>query len=267
MRLLMSASALALCLAVGASAQAQQTMPSPSQGKAQQQTQFSESQFNQMLQQAGVQQLQEFQGKLFRAQTQDAHPFFMLIGPEDLAGGERAEVEDTQIRNALQQAQLQSIQPLEDVYMFRGRSEDKGVLAVSGPQNWEGQPGQAREQLSQQAIQQQLQRANIEDLEQFQGSLIRARAQQGNTVFLIVGPEDMSGGESVDIDQNQLRQSLQRANLRDIQFLSDGVHMFRGTLGGSAVLAMAGNLIETPSAGIGAGGAPQPGTNEKPGQR
>src|SRR5690606_33550830 len=149
MRLLMSASALALCLAVGVPAQAQQTMPSPSQGKAQQQTQFSKSQFNQMLQQAGVQQLQEFQGKLFRAQTQDGHPVFMFVGPEDLAGGESVDVEDTQIRNALQQAQFQSIRPLEDVYMFRGQLEGNGVLAVSGEQNWEGQPGQARQQLSQ----------------------------------------------------------------------------------------------------------------------
>ncbi len=283
MRLLMSASALALCLALGAPAQAQQTAPSPpqgkaqqmtpspSQGKAQQQAQFSKDQFNQILQRAGVQQLQEFQGKLFRAQTQDGHPVFMFVGPEDLAGGETVDIEDTQVRNALQQAQFQSIRPLEDVYMFRGQLDDKGVLAVSGQRNWEGQPGQARQQLSQQAIQQQLQRANIEDLEPFQGTLVRAETQQGNTVFVIVGPRDMSGGEMVDSDQNQLRQrltqSLQRATLQDIQFLSDGVHMFRGTLEGNAVLAMAGNLIETPRAGFGAGGAPEPGMKQGPGQQ
>lgn len=262
MRLMMSASVLALCLALGAPAQAQQTTPSPQGKAAQQQGQFSMNQLNQMLDQAGIEEREEFRGKLFRADTQDGHPVFMFIGPEDLAGGESVEVQESQVRNALQQAQMQSIQPLDNVHMVRGEWQGKGVLAVAGQRNWEGQPGQPTQQLSQQAIQQQLDRAGIEDLEQFQGSLIRARTQQGSTLFMIVGPQDMSGGESVDIDQDQLRQSLQQADLQDVQFLEQGVHLFRGSLDGNAVLAAAGNLIEPPRAGIGAGGAPQPGMKQ-----
>lgn len=267
MRLLTSASVLALCLALGAPVQAQRATPSPAQGKAaQQQTQFDMTQFNQLLARVGVEQAQEFQGKLFRAQTQNGHPVFMFVGPEDLAGGESVEIEDSQIRNAMQQAQLQSIQPLNNVHMIRGQLEGNGLLAVAGQRNWEGQPGQATQQLDQQEIQQQLEQANIENLEEFQGRLIRARTQQGNTLFMIVGPQDMAGGESVDVDQNQLRQSLQQANLQDIEFLEDGAHLFRGSLEGNAVLAMAGNIIEPPGAAAGAaGGVPKSG--QQPGQQ
>jgi len=258
---------LALCVAFGMPAQAQQTTPSPSPGAAPstsaQQGQFSMDQFNQTLERAGIEDRQDFQGKLFRAQTQDGHPVFMFIGPEDMAGGESVQVQESQVRDALEQAQMQSIQPLDDVHMVRGEWEGKGVLAVSGQRNWEGQPGRATQQLGQQAIQQQLDQANIEDLEQFQGSLVRARTQQGSTLFLIVGPQDMSGGDSVDVNQDQLRQSLQRANLQDIQVIEDGTHLFRGNLEGNAVLAMAGNFIEPPRAGIGAGGAPQPGMKKQ----
>lgn len=272
MRLSLSASVLALCVALGMPAQAQQTTPSPAPGVTpgqpaqQQQGQFSMEQLNQVLEQAGIEERQEFQGKLFRAQTQDGHPVFMLIGPENLAGGESVDVEDSQVRDALQQAQMQSVQPLEDVHIARGQWEGNGVLAVSGQRNWEGQPGQATQQLSQEAIQQQLSQANIENLEPFEGSLVRTRTQQGTTLFLIIGPEDMSGGESVDVNQDQLRQSLQQANLQDVQVIEDDTHLFRGELDGNAVLAMAGNFIESPRAGIGAGGAPQPGI-QQPGMR
>lgn len=263
MRYAMSASALALCLAIGLPAQAQQPVaqPAPAPGAKQQQqaSQFDMSRFNQMLEQAGVEQRQEFQGKLVRAQTSDGHPFFMIVGPENLAGGESIDTGTDQIRNALQKADLQRIQPVDNAVMVRGRMEGKGVLALSGQQGWEGQPGQPTQELRQDAVEQALEQAGIEDREEFQGSLIRARTSGGNTVFLIVGPENMAGGESVEINKDQIRQSLQRAGMQDVQVIEDGTHLVRGAMEESAVLAVAGNFIEPPRAGMGAGGAPQPG--------
>lgn len=268
MRLLMSASALALCVALGAPAQAQQPTPAPTPTPGvMAPTQLDANRLSQKLQQVGVEERQEFQGRLLRAQTSEGHPFLLILGPENMAGGETIDVQMDQITEPFRQAGFQQIEPIEDVTAVRGKlDDDKTVLALAGERGWAGRttrPGVSpidREQLKE-----KLGEADIEERTEFEGKLFRARTAEGHSFYMLIGPEEMAGDESVDVDTDQIRQRMQQAGFQDVQMVEQDIAMVRGKLNDHAALALGGAFIEPAPVGPGVGGAPVPGPGQ-PGQ-
>jgi hypothetical protein len=87
---------------------------------------------------------------------------------------------------------------------------------------------------------QKLDDAGIEDRAEFQGKLVRARTEDGQSLRLLIGPEGFAGDEEVELSEDELREKLEDAGLSDVQVVEDNVAMIRGSYNGHSVLILGG---------------------------
>ena len=95
------------------------------------------------------------------------------------------------------------------------------------------------QRLDRDQIEEKLGEAGIEDREEFKGQLIRTQAPEGYPVLLVIGPENMAGDESVDVNEDELRGKLTANGFSNVEFVDES-EVLRGTRDDKAVLAIAG---------------------------
>jgi hypothetical protein len=194
--------------------------------------------------QAGIKDREELKGHMVRAQSPEGHPVLLVIGPERMKGD--AAIDDfsqDKVRGQLAAAGFQHIQFVSEPQMVRGAIDDeRKVLAISGPGGWQPVAGVAqRDQPDLQRFKSSLDTAGVADRKEFQGKLLRGQGPGGQTVYMVVGPENFEGDQSVSLGATDL-QKLQQSGLQNVELVQD-VKMVRGKIGSGAVIALAGSEI------------------------
>ncbi|WP_322514306.1 hypothetical protein SR870_14830 [Rhodopseudomonas palustris] len=88
----------------------------------------------------------------------------------------------------------------------------------------------AGQKMGQSDLKSKLEKAGVDDREEFKGHLVVAQAPSGQSVQLLFGPEDFEGGKSADkFDQDRVRSKLTKAGFSNIQFGS-AASMVRGQM-------------------------------------
>jgi hypothetical protein len=83
--------------------------------------------------------------------------------------------------------------------------------------------------------------AGFENAEEFQGRIVRARSEDGAPVFFLITPRDMTADAGLEINEDEVREKLQEADLQDIQFVDDA-KIVRGEFEDNSVFVLAGDL-------------------------
>ncbi len=249
---LASVSVLALGLMLGGPALAQQA-GAPTVAPAQIERIDRET-IKDRLGKAGVEDREEFKGRLVQAQSPEGHPVLMLFGPENMAGDESVDFDRDEIRGRLAAQGFSNITFADDAQMVRGSfGDDKRVLAFAGGLAMIAGVAQA-DQPDLDRMKSKLGEVGLEDRDEFRGKLIQARID-GQPVFLVIGPEDFAGDESVELSAADLTK-FQQEGFEDARVVDD-VKIVRGTLDDKAVLALAGSGVRAEPAATGAVGVRQ----------
>lgn len=250
----MSAAALAIVLAAPAHAQQLRTTPmTPAPVVALDQpvmaTQgMSMDALRETLDEIGFENLEEFEGKLVRAQMVEGFPVIVLAGPSDFAPDETIAIDAEGVRRGLEEGGLLDTQQVE-LHFLRGRLDDNAVLVMGGDGHWGNPPLVTRGELDRTEIEQRLGQAGVRDVGTFEGHAFRGRTEEGGTLMMIFGPDDFAAGETVEIDSDGILERLREAGLQEAEALDEAV-MVRGTINEHAVIALGGTpLIDVPATG------------------
>jgi hypothetical protein len=81
---------------------------------------------------AGFEDAAEFQGRLFRAMSEDGAPVFFLITSRDMESDAEVNVSEDDVREKLEAANLEDVQSIDDVKIVRGSLEDDHVYVLAG---------------------------------------------------------------------------------------------------------------------------------------
>jgi hypothetical protein len=191
----------------------------------------------------GIEDRDDFEGMLVRAQSPEGHPVIFLFGPRDLTATDPVDIDQDEIRGRLTQAGFSSVEFVEEADIVHGRfADDKHVLAMSGDHGWRGAPGVAQAGAPDMArFEEHLGALNFEDRTELNGRLMHTRTATGQTLFVLVGPEGFEGDASVDMTAEDLNR-FQQSGFQGSQMVED-VRMFRATMGDMAVIALSGQGI------------------------
>lgn len=255
---LLSAAALAVVIAAPAHAQQTQTTPmttpmTPAPVVALDlpvmATQvMSMDALREKLDELGVEEHAEFEGKLVRAQMVEGFPVLVLAGPSDFDPEGSIAIDAQGMRNGLAAGGFLEPQQVE-LHFVRGQWEDNAVLVLGGDGNWGNPPLVARGELDRDQVEQKLGQAGVQDIGEFQGHAFRARTEEGGTLLMIFGPDGFAAGESVEVDADDIMERLREAGLQNPEELDEAI-MARGTINDHAVIALAGMpLIDVPATG------------------
>jgi hypothetical protein len=80
---------------------------------------------------AGIQNADQFQGRVVRA-TSNGSPVFFLITSRDMSADAEVDISEDEVRQKLQEADLQDIEFVDDVAFVRGDFEDDSVFVLAG---------------------------------------------------------------------------------------------------------------------------------------
>jgi hypothetical protein len=80
---------------------------------------------------AGIQNADQFQGRLVRAMSNGA-PVFFLITSRDMSADAEVDISEDEVRQKLQEADLQNIEFVDDVAFVRGDFDDDSVFVLAG---------------------------------------------------------------------------------------------------------------------------------------
>ncbi|TCT08306.1 hypothetical protein [Aquabacter spiritensis] len=189
---------------------------------------------------AGVESRADFKGKLVRAQTPEGHPVMFVFGPENLAGDEDIDFRQDRVRGRLTEAAFSRLEFIDDESIVRGELGDKAVLAFTAEHGWRGVTGPAEASTPDaDRLNERLGEVGFEDRESLDGSLLRA-SSGGQSIFVLMGPQDFSGGGSVALSAKELsdfQSAFENAEL------IESVTLRRGTIGGQTVVAISGSGI------------------------
>ncbi|MDP2358541.1 MAG: hypothetical protein Q8M31_21150 [Beijerinckiaceae bacterium] len=250
---IVSASAIALMVSVPALAQQPTSQRGAVPNVAGAQAQGTDrSQIKDKLGNINVEDRKEFKGRLVRAQSPEGHPVVMVIGPENMEGDKSLDnFNRDKVRGQLTQAGFQKIEFIEEPQAVRGKLDDKAILAMSAERGWRGEAGPAQAgSPNLDRLREQLGKIGLEDREEFRGRLVQA-SSGGQTLFVLVGPEDFESGESVTFTAGELSKFQQRG-FQNARVVED-VRIVQGTLDDMAVIALTGRGIT--ESGVGATGA------------
>jgi hypothetical protein len=192
----------------------------------------------------GIEDRELFAGTYVRSKTDEGHPMILLIGPSDFEAGEVAELsaEDfDDLRSQLTEAGFEDVQRDHEWLVIQGTLDGHYVLAGTGSADWRGEMDAAAGDIDLDAVKDKLGEIGVEDREELEGKLIRARAEDGGVMFVLVGPEGFAGGEEIDFDADELRDRFEEAGLTDAQVINEDLYLVRGSLDDHAVLALAGD--------------------------
>ena len=84
------------------------------------------------LQEAGIDNPAEFQGRIVRARTSDGAPVFFMISSQDMQAGAAGGINEDEVRKNLEQADLQDIQFIGDAKLLRGEMDGDQVFVLAG---------------------------------------------------------------------------------------------------------------------------------------
>jgi len=84
------------------------------------------------VEEAGIEDASEFQGRLLRARTEDGAPVFFMITPKDMEAGTAVDIGEDEIRQKLEEANLEDVQFIEEAMLVRGSLEDDNVFVMAG---------------------------------------------------------------------------------------------------------------------------------------
>lgn len=209
---------------------------------------MTEDQLKAKLEEIGVEQPEAFDGRLVRARLADGFPVLVLAGPADFTPGQAVELSPDTFRERLAEGGLLEPQVVQ-LHFMRGRLGDNALLVMAGDGHWGSYPRVAREELERADVEQRLGNAGVEDAGELSGGLFRARTEAGGTLLMFLGPDDFAAGQSADVDDEAIMQTLRDAGLQDIEAL-DEVIVLRGILDDHAVIGFAGMpLVDVPATG------------------
>lgn len=214
----------------------------PERDALQQRVGFEE--FMDKLGEIGIEDRELFAGTFVRSRTDEGHHMVFLIGPSDFEAGEVAELsaEDfDDFRGQLTEAGIEDVERDHEWLVIQGTLDGHYVLAGTGSADWRGGMEAAAGDIDLDAVKNKLGEIGVEDREELEGKLIRARAEDGGLIFVLVGPEGFAGGEEIDFDADELRDRFEEAGLTDAQVIDENIYLVRGNLDDHAVLALAGD--------------------------
>jgi hypothetical protein len=84
------------------------------------------------LEEAGLQDAQEFQGRLAKAMDEEGNPIFFIITSKDMESTATVDVSEDEVRQKLEQANLQDVEFIDDAKIVRGTLEGDQVFVVAG---------------------------------------------------------------------------------------------------------------------------------------
>ncbi len=257
---LVSVSALALGLMLGAPAMAQQAgqagSPAPAvQAQAIPTDRPDLDKIKDKLGSIDVEDREEFKGKIVQALSPEGHPTLMVIGPEDMEGDESIDVSRDELRGKLAEQGFRDVRFVDDAKMVRGKlADDKRVIAFTGDFVTLSSAADAdRPDLDR--FKERLGDVGLEDRDEFKGKLVLARVD-GQPLFMLVGPEDFSGDESIELTAEDLGK-FQREGFEDARIVGN-LKMVRGKLDDDkAVVSLAGSGLAGEPVATGAIGTRQ----------
>ena len=235
---LTSVSVIAIALGSSGGATAQVGNPSGMGSGISTAGKIGQSDLKSKLEKAGIEDREEFKGRLVTAQAPSGQSVQLLFGPEDFEGDKSAEKFDQdQIRSKLTKAGFANIQCGSDVSMVRGQmSDDKQVLAYSSNTSPAFNAAQS-DSPGTSDLKQAMKNVDLGDRSEFKGKLVSARTDQG-TVRLLIGPKEFEGDKSVDLSAGDL-DKLQQNGFSDAQVTRD-VTMVKGKMDDMEIIALAG---------------------------
>jgi hypothetical protein len=201
----LSSVSIAALLLVGAPAVAQQP-PAPVAASPAAER-ISHDDLKNKLGDAGIEDREDFEGRLIRAHGPEGHPIFVLIGPENMAGDESVDISGDEVAGRMTQAGFSEVYYVENATLVRGTLDDrdKAILAISGDQGWRGPAGTAQADTPDlERFKDHLSEVGFDDKHELRGVLLRAVTSDGHNVFMIVGPEDFEGDESIELTADRL---------------------------------------------------------------
>jgi hypothetical protein len=80
---------------------------------------------------AGIQNVDQFHGRVVRA-TSNGSPVFFLITSRDMSADAEVDISEEEVRQKLQEADLQDIEFVDDVAFVRGDFDDDSVFVLAG---------------------------------------------------------------------------------------------------------------------------------------
>jgi hypothetical protein len=252
--------ALAAVGAVPALAQTSsgQTTATPAMSTQQSQT-VSVDQIKDQLDKAGVKDREEFKGKLVRAQSPEGQPILMVIGPENMEGDKSIDFSPDNVRGKLTQAGFKNIEFIDNSKLVRGKmGDDKAILALAGEQGWRGSAGPAQSTTpDRKRLTDQLEKVGLKNTAEFKGKLMRAQSSDGQTMLVLIGPEDFKGDKSADFSATDLTK-FQQGGFKSAEVVQDAT-LVRGKMDDWMVIALTGKAITEPvSTGSTAGSSQTP---------
>jgi hypothetical protein len=84
------------------------------------------------VEEAGIEDASEFQGRLVRARTEEGAPVFFMITPKDMEAATAVDISEDEVRQKLEEAKLQDVQFMEEAMILRGSLEDDNVFVMAG---------------------------------------------------------------------------------------------------------------------------------------
>jgi hypothetical protein len=92
------------------------------------------------LEEAGLQNAEEFQGRLVKAMTVTDRPMFFVITAKNMDSGGQVDINEDEVRQKLESAGLEKVEFIKDAKIVRGELEDDQVFVLAG--DLFGQTGQ-----------------------------------------------------------------------------------------------------------------------------
>jgi len=198
---------------------------------------------------AGVTDLNQVNGMALTGKTSSGLPVMVIVGPKDLKTTSAMNVNREDVLKALKQAGLQDVNAANGAQMFRGMTDDhdndkEAVLAISGVNL--AANGSVNGSLNTSEFDKGLQNAGIKSEAKFNGKLARATTSNGQTIYMIVGDNDLmaqTGDKSFNFDDKAVRQSFDKGGLTNLKVL-DNVHLVQGMMNDHTVFAITGTGLQ-----------------------
>jgi hypothetical protein len=93
---------------------------------------FDREALREALSDAGIEDAEEVEAKLFRASS-DGRTIFLLVGPEGFEAGGSVELSEDELIERFEEAGLSDVEAIDDdVHLVRGQHDDGAVLALAG---------------------------------------------------------------------------------------------------------------------------------------
>lgn len=97
-------------------------------------------------------------------------------------------------------------------------------------------------------VREKLGEAGIEERRDFGGKLLRATTEDGETLFMLVSPRDLTTEGEVEVSADDLRQRFEDAGFTGIQEVTEAEFLVGDLDGENSIIVMRGNDLRDPIA-------------------